>query len=121
MYKRQGLNATDACTGTARCSPISPSTAAAHDRNVVLEGETLPLGAIGGSKVGSDISPTQEDDGLAARAILDDTGPGPIEEPIMTRAVPPCAWCGALVDAKNGVSVHTAEFCDQDSEAPDAR
>lgn len=114
----QGLDATDDCTDTAACSLIPQTAVVAHDRDVGFERETLPLGGHGGSKAGDikgDTSPAQEDGVLAASAMLDDTRAGLSEERMVARGVSSCEWCGAVLDAKNRVAVHTAEFCDEDS------
>lgn len=112
----QDLGATHVCADAAPCSPSS--TAVAHDRDAVFEGETLPLSDHGGSKAGGimgDPDAAQEDGGLTARAKLDATCAGPSEERSVTRGVSPCAWCGAVFDAKDRVAVHTAEYCDEGS------
>lgn len=114
----QYLDSTDGCADTAACSPIPPSTAVAHDRDVVFEGENLPLSDHGGLEAGGTMGDTavvQEDGALAASAMLDNARAGPSEERMVARGVSPCAWCGAVFDAKDGVAVHTAEYCDEGS------
>ena len=119
------LDATDACADTTACSLIPQPTVVAHDLDVVFEGENVPVGCQGGSNAGGircDASPAQEDGVLAASAMLGDTRAGLSEERVVALGVPPCLWCGAVIDAKEGVAVHTAEFCDEDSVvASDAR
>lgn len=121
----QDLEATGVCTDTTPCSPIPPTTASAYDRAVVFEGGNSPLGddeelKADGTTGGT--APAQEDGEVSAGTMFDDARTGLSEQPIMARAVSPCAWCGAVFYAKDGAAVHTAEYCDDDSVvAMDAR